>query len=123
MRTYGKELILDIHNCDISKFNRRQLKKFINELCTLIDMKQCKLTWWDYFWWPKFLVDPNPLTYGTSVVQFIMTSNITIHTLDKLGKLYLNIFTCKDFNEKEAEVFTANWFNGQVAKATILERD
>ena len=37
---YGKELILDLHECDPSKFNRKDLEQFCIELCELIDMNR-----------------------------------------------------------------------------------
>ena len=122
MKSYGMELILDLRDCDTSLFRRKHLKRYINELCELIDMTQCKLTWWDYFWWPKIFRDPNPKTYGTSVVQFIMTSNITIHSLDKLGTVYLNIFSCKEFDFEKTVRFTQNWFKGEITQSHVMER-
>ena len=47
METFGKELIIDLHNCDASTFNRKSIKKYFAELCDLIDMERCKLSWWD----------------------------------------------------------------------------
>ncbi len=113
MEHYGMELVLDLKECNTALFTRRHLRRYIKELCTLIGMKRMKLVWWDYFWVPKFWRDPNPKTYGTSVVQFIMTSNITIHTLDKLGTVYINIFSCNDFDVSKAMLFSTEWFEGQ----------
>jgi hypothetical protein len=47
---------------------------------------------------------------------------VIIHTLDKLGKVFVNIFSCKEFNSKEATTFTANWFSGMVVKEIEVER-
>ena len=38
MKNYGKELILDLHDCNSDKFNRTDLEDFFIELCDLIDM-------------------------------------------------------------------------------------
>ncbi len=121
-RYYGMELILDLRECNISLFKRRHLRKYIKELCLLIDMKPMKLTWWDYFWVLPWWRDQDPKTYGTSVVQFIMTSNITIHTLDKLGTVYLNIFSCNQFLAKTVEDFTTEWFQGEITESHVLGR-
>src|SRR4051812_37051537 len=40
---YGVELVLDLHGCDPSLFNRRGLRKFYRELCDLIGMQLCKI--------------------------------------------------------------------------------
>jgi len=123
MESYGMELILDLHKCDVSLFKRKHLKKYINELCELIDMQPMKLTWWDYFWTPERFRTKDPKLYGTSVVQFIMTSNITIHTLDKLGTVYLNIFSCKEFKAYQVADFTTKWFSGKLVHTyTIIPR-
>jgi len=122
MKKYGKELILDIHNCDESTFNRRSLKKYFKELCTIIDMEPCKLCWWDDYGLPLNEQQTLPHTKGTSAIQFILTSNITVHTLELLKNVYINIFSCKEFDEKLAENFTKEWFKGQVVKSTIIER-
>ena len=44
---YGKELVLDIHGCDVTKFNRKSLRKFFKDLCVVIDMQRGKLCFWD----------------------------------------------------------------------------
>ncbi len=48
--SYGKELILDLHDCDPATFTRSSLAEYIRELCKLIDMKRCSddLHFWDY---------------------------------------------------------------------------
>jgi len=115
---YGKELILDLCDCNASLFNRRELKKFFTEMCHLLEMEKCKLTFWDYFWWPDFLIryfgwDKDDRIYGTSAVQFIKTSNITLHTINNLKRVYLNIFSCKNFDEEIVADFTKNFFQGK----------
>jgi S-adenosylmethionine/arginine decarboxylase-like enzyme len=122
MKVYGKELILDLHQCDLSSFNRRSLKKYFIELCDLIDMKRAKLTWWDDYQLPLEERQTEPHLKGTSAVQFIMTSNITIHTLDLLGAVYVNIFSCKEFDEKVAKDFTAQWFKGKIVSSHTIKR-
>src|SRR5690242_5589080 len=122
MNRYGKELILDLHNCDASMFNRKSLKQYFVELCALIDMKRSKLTWWDDFNVPEEERQTEAHLKGTSAVQFIMTSNIVIHTLDLLGAVYINIFSCKDFDAEIAKRFTADWFKGNIVNSHEIDR-
>jgi S-adenosylmethionine/arginine decarboxylase-like enzyme len=119
---YGKELILDIHECDVSKFNRKALKSFFIDLCNLIEMEPCKLCWWDDNGVPVEERQYLPHTKGTTAVQFILTSNITIHTLDILRNVYINIFSCKEFNEHLAEDFIVNFFNGKIVNSLTINR-
>lgn len=119
---YGKELILDLHNCNINYFNRKDIKKYFIELCKLINMQRCELHFWDDLNVSDKEKQTSPHTKGTSAIQFILTSNITIHTLDILEKVFVNIFSCKDFDEDIATQFTNDFFGGVIVKKTILER-
>ncbi|KKQ92914.1 MAG: S-adenosylmethionine decarboxylase [Candidatus Azambacteria bacterium GW2011_GWA2_39_10] len=121
-KNYGKELILDLHNCNNKKFNRENLKQYFRELCVLIDMKRCKLVWWDDHGVPVEQQQTAPHLKGTSAVQFIMTSNITIHTLDIMKNVYLNIFSCKDFDALEAKKFSEKFFGGKTVNFKIVDR-
>ena len=95
---YGKELIIDLHDCDVSKFNRKDIEKFLIELCDdVIDMERADLNWWDYENDPEEYEKAPPHLKGISCVQFITTSSIVIHTLE-IGDAYINIFSCKDFD-------------------------
>jgi len=122
MNSYGKELILDIHNCDSSKFNRRSIKSYIQQLCKLIEMERCKLCWWDDYGVPLEEQETEPHLKGTTAIQFIKTSNILIHTLDLLKNVYINIFSCKDFDTDLAKNFSKEWFKGKIVNSYIIER-
>ncbi len=122
MKSYGKELILDLHGCDASTFNRESIREFFKELCTLIDMERGKLYWWDDYGVPQEEQETEPHMKGTSAVQFIRTSTITIHTLDLMNNVYLNIFSCKDFDSNIAKEFSEEWFRGKIANSHVIER-
>lgn len=122
MNNYGKELIIDLHHCNPETFNRKDIKKYFKELCNLIDMERCKLSWWDDHGLPPEECQTEPHLKGTTAVQFIMTSNIVIHTLDLMGSVYINIFSCKDFDPQAASDFTANWFQGKVVNSHVIDR-
>ncbi len=122
MKPYGKELILDLHGCDSSTFNRKSISNFFKELCVLIDMERCKLSWWDDYDVPPAERETEPHLKGTSAVQFIKTSNITIHTLDLLNCTYLNIFSCKDFDSEIVRSFSEQWFRGRAVAIHVIER-
>lgn len=122
MENYGKELIIDLHNCNVEKFNRKSLRKYFKELCLLIDMQRAKLVFWDDVGVPEEEKQTLPHTTGTSAVQFILTSNVTIHTLDLMGNAYINIFSCKEFSAKDALEFTRKWFEGTVVHFKIIDR-
>ncbi len=111
---YGKELILDLYECNPKKFNRDDIEQFLIELCKLIDMERCDLHFWDYVDFPEEKATAPPHLDGTTAVQFIKTSNITIHTLDKVGEVYINLFSCKDFDVRKAYRFVVQFFQTQM---------
>ena len=119
---YGKELILDLHDCDVSTFNRESLRKYFAKLCKAIDMQRCELHFWDDEGVTPEERQTSPHTKGTSAVQFILTSTIVIHTLDLMKAVYVNIFSCKPFDEKVAEQLTREWFGAKECRATLIER-
>lgn len=122
MKGYGKELILDISVCDSSKFNRESITKYFRDICNLIGMTREKLYWWDYEGHPEEYEKAPAHLKGISAIQFIKTSNITIHALDVLKKVFINIFSCKDFDEKKAVEFSRRWFCGKKYKFKVIVR-
>lgn len=120
--SYGQELILDIEKCDVSTFTRKSLTEFFVTLCDKIEMQRETLHFWDYEGQlDEYNKAPDHLK-GISAVQFISTSNITIHTLDVLRVVMLNVFSCKDFNGYMVADFCANWFKGKITGRIILPR-
>lgn len=126
MKGYGKELILDLHDCDVSTFNRKSIENYFVKLCILIDMEREDRHFWDYEGDPEGYENAPSHLKGTSAVQFIKTSSMVIHTLDDLGRVYINIFSCKDFNGDAARDYTEEWFEGKAVnnqgKGCFIER-
>jgi len=120
MGNYGKELILDLHECEVATFTKENIKKYFDELCKLIDMEQCDLHWWEEEF--KIGEKNEPHIIGISAIQFIRTSNIVIHSLEIMKKAYINIFSCKDFDEKTAAEFSKNWFKGKIVNKKTIKR-
>ena len=119
---YGKELLIDLHGCDVSLFNRLDIENYFKLVCDLIDMERCELFWWDDEDVPRELCETEPHLKGTSAVQFIRTSNITIHTLDLMGNVYINVFSCKAFDHDAVVRFTEDWFKGTTVNEQVVMR-
>ena len=119
---YGLELILDLHGCDTSKFNRESIKAYFEQLCDLIDMQREDLHFWDDVGVREEDKQTSPHTQGTSAVQFILTSSIVIHALDQMKAVYINIFSCKVYDPKVAEEFSVKWFAAKDFSARTLDR-
>ena len=121
-KPYGFELIMDLHGCDVSTFNRESLDKYFEKLCKAIKMQKCERYFWDDVGLPEEEKQTSPHTKGSSAVQFILTSSIVIHTLDLLKAAYVNIFSCKEFDEKIAEEITKKWFGANGCSSRFIER-
>ena len=121
-KSYGKELVLDLYNCNPKKFTRKFIARYFRELCELIDMQRDDMHFWDDLNTPKAERVTLPHLVGTSAIQFIMTSNVTIHTLDILKRVYLNIFSCKDFDAKIAAEFSRKYFGGKIVTSKVVIR-
>lgn len=122
IKYYGKELILDIHDCNVSLFTRKSFKVFLKELCDIIDMEREDLHFWDYEGQPEEYEVAAEHLKGISLVQFITTSNITIHSLNILKKLFLNIFSCRTFDADVAAKFAELYFEGKIVNKTEVNR-
>lgn len=121
--SYGKELILDLYGCDVSKFNRESIKDWLDGLCKLIGMDQEDLHFWDYSEVrQEHIPYDKPHLVGTSAIQFITTSDIVIHTVDMLGECYINLFSCKDYDSIRALDFTKDWFGSGKYEYKTIER-
>ncbi len=119
---YGQELIIDMKGCNISRFNRESLKQYFEQLCNLINMERCELYFWDDEGVPEEEKQTQPHTKGISAVQFILTSNVTIHTLELLGEAYVNIFSCKFFDESIALGLSRRWFGAEEFNSQVVRR-
>ena len=121
-KSYGVELILDLHGCDVTTFNRESLDNYFETICKAIDMQRCELHFWDDVGVPPEEQQTSPHTKGTSAVQFILTSTIVIHTLELLKAAYINIFSCKEFDKDKAEKLTKEWFGAKECRSHFIER-
>lgn len=114
MEQYGKEIILDLHGCNPKKFNRCDIGLFFDRLCERLGVQQGDRHFWDDVGVPPEEQQQAPHLKGTSAVQFILTSNITIHTLDLLHAVYLNVFSCADFDGEAVKELAIEWFGGRI---------
>jgi S-adenosylmethionine/arginine decarboxylase-like enzyme len=114
-KPYGQELILDLHHCNNMDVDTQA---FCEELAELVNM-QIE----DFHRWESGPEDEkNPKTFGKSAIQFILTSNITIHILPLLGNVYVNLFSCKEFDQDVAADFCEKYFNGVIAGRHFIDR-
>jgi len=120
---YGMEAVIDLKGCNVEKFTRESIAKWLEILCDeKIDMVRDKLVFWDDEGVPEEEKMTEPHTSGISGVQFILTSSIVFHTLDLTGEIYVNIFSCKDFDGQVAIDFTKEYFEGEIRDQHVIDR-
>jgi len=119
---YGIETIIDLKGCDTTRFNRKNIKVYFLQACKLLGVSPEACYFWDDFRVPKERQQTNPKTKGTTAIQFILTSNITVHTLDLLATAFINIFSCEGYNAQLLEEFTVRFFSSSQHRTTLIER-
>lgn len=115
-KPYGLELIIDLKGCDLSDLSKEKLTEFFVTLCNKIDMKRHGE--------PVFWEDHSgiPHLHGVSAIQFIETSDIVAHPLPMLKAVYLNIFSCKEFDINVALNFCKEFWRAQEEVHTVVTR-
>ena len=122
MNAYGMELTADFRDCNPDMFNRESIKLYFKCVCKRIGVRRGPLHFWDYGGDVEARDKAPPHLAGVSAVQFIHTSNITIHTLDKLSEVYLSLFACEEFNSSDVVAITTAHFGGRCYVQTTSER-
>ena len=90
---WGYHLILDCHACDVPSIQSRDnVYNFIKNLVRDIDMEPIGEPYIEY------TAAEFPDKAGFTAVQIIVTSSIVAHFIDTTGDLYLDVFSCKEFD-------------------------
>lgn len=101
-RYYGKHVLLGAAGCNERLRDLDAIRQFVKELVEAIDM----VAYGDVIA-ARF---GSGIEIGISAVQLIETSAITIHTNDAAGDLYLDVFSCKDFEADRVRSLVEEWF-------------
>ncbi|MBZ9569453.1 S-adenosylmethionine decarboxylase [Patescibacteria group bacterium] len=116
-RTYGKELIMDLFDCDPKIIrSKKKILEYSNRLCDLIKVKKYGKPIIERFGFGK------DFTAGFSLVQLIESSSVTCHFSELWNRAFINIFSCKLFNDKKATDFTKKFFNAKRIKNRVIIR-
>ena len=112
LRTWGKHLILDAAGCSPKMIGcAKVIDGFARSLVKRIDMVA--------YGQPQVVMFGSGNKKGYTLVQLIETSNITAHFVEENDSMYLDVFSCKDFDpevveEAVKEFFDAKYFNSKV---------
>jgi len=114
-RTWGKHLILDAAGCSPKRIGCPIIiGNFTRELVKRIDMKAYG--------------DPQIIMFGTgnkkgyTLIQLIETSNIAAHFVEENNSMYLDVFSCKDFDPEIVTKTVREYFDAQKLNSRVLLR-
>ena len=111
---YGKHLMLTAVGCDENLLDVQTVTDFMKELVPTIDMIA--------YGEPIVARFGEGIELGISGVQLITTSAITLHTNDTARDLYLDVFSCKWFDEAIVKDVVAKYFSPDSMNDQIVLR-
>ena len=111
----GQLTIINLKECDKNLVRDRvALGKFGKEMCKIIDMIPYGEPIINRFGKGKLK--------GYSMIQLIETSNITVHLDEFENKVFIDIFSCKNFNPVKAKNFAKMYFKAKKSKCKTIFR-
>lgn len=117
MEYWGYHLILDCGGCDRKKMSDYDnVNTWIRQLVKDIDMQPIGEPRIEY------TAAEFPDKAGFTVVQVIVTSSITAHFIDNLGQIYLDVFSCKKFDQEIVKASMVKHFGMKTARTYYLTR-
>lgn len=122
MNIYGYSSIIDVVECDSANFTRERIESFLVVLCDAIDMEREDLHFWDYEDDPEGYAAAPAHLRGVSAVQFIKTSSIVIHSLDDLQTVFIDLFSCKQYDPEIVRRVVERHFAGRIRSSQTFVR-
>lgn len=115
--TWGYHMSLDMAGCNKDKITSKDnIVAFVKELVEAIDMKAYGEPECVHF------AEHDPGKAGYTLTQLIETSNICAHFVDATGEVYLDIFSCKEFDPEVAAQVAGRYFEPQYGDLFFRER-
>lgn len=102
--SWGISTCIDLYKCDPEILrNEFKIRDYVKNLCDLIDMKRFGDTQVVNF-------GEDPRVSGYSMTQLIATSLISGHFANESNSVYIDIFSCKWYDQEKAVEFTKDFF-------------
>src|SRR5579871_2557536 len=110
MNVWGYSTHIDLYDCDEKKIrSRTEIIRYVDQLCNLIKMKKYEGCLINHF-------GEDEKVKGYTFVQMIETSLISGHLVEVNNSAFIDIFSCKPYDEHEAHEFTQYHFGAKVSK-------
>ena len=114
---WGQHLILDLDGCPREHLTSADnIRGWVKELITVIDMKAFGEPMLEHFASHSFGAA------GFTLLQLIETSNISAHFAENLGQVYIDVFSCKRFDDEAAIAVCKKYFVPSQLNRHSLER-
>jgi len=107
---------IDLYSCDPKKIrDASTIKKFVVELCDLIEMKRFGETQVVHF-------GEHERVAGYSMTQLIETSLISAHFANLSNTTYLDVFSCKSYDPQKVADFSKAFFGAKDVHLQVVRR-
>lgn len=112
---WGKTALINLYECDTELIkNSLEIRNYIKQSCKKMNMKMIGS--------PKIKRFGKGDLEGFSFMQFIETSSITGHFDETEKRAFIDVFSCKEFNEKKATEFSKEFFKAKKSKCKVFIR-
>ena len=113
---WGIASAIDIYDCDPESIRDAEgIKRFVRELCDLIEMRRFGETQVVHF-------GEDERVAGYSMVQLIETSLISAHFANESNATYLDVFSCKPYDPEVVQRFAQEYFGGARSSLNVTMR-
>lgn len=113
---WGHHLLLNARRCVPATIrSKRLIEDFTHELVKKIDMVP--------YGKPQVVMFGTGNKKGYTLVQLIETSNITGHFVEETNDLYLDVFSCKEFEADTVREVVDDYFGPLVVDSKFVSRD
>ena len=115
LTTWGKHLIVDAARCSpVMIRSPVVIRNFTRDLVRRIDMVA--------YGQPQIVMFGTGNKKGFTLVQLIETSNICAHFVEENNSMYLDVFSCKDFNPEDVTDVIHEYFDAQKMVTKVFNR-
>ena len=116
-KAWGLSTSVDLYGCNPETIrDARAIKRYVNELCELIEMKRFGETQIVNF-------GEDEKVAGFSLTQLIETSLVSGHFANHSNSAYIDIFSCKYYEPSVAVEFTKKFFEAKDVKMHYILRN
>lgn len=115
IKSWGKHVAMNIFRAEpLSIRSYDNIYNFNKELVKRIDMKA--------FGEPHIVRFGEDDKFGYTLLQLLSTSNLAAHFVEDTNDIYLDVFSCKDFDPKDVEKTVKEFFQPEYIDTTVLIR-